>query len=67
VFAQAAGQYSARVRFAKLNTEEHASAAAGYAIRGIPTLILFRQGREVDRMSGALNAGQLSAWLARHL
>jgi thioredoxin 2 len=67
VFAQAAAQFSTRARFAKLNTEEHASAAAGHGIRGIPTLILFRQGREIDRVSGALNPVQLSAWLSRHL
>jgi thioredoxin 2 len=66
-FAQGARQFATRARFAKLNTEEHPQAAAAHGIRGIPTLILFRQGREVDRVSGALDPGQLTAWLGRHL
>ena len=40
--------------------------AATYQIRSIPTLALFKQGKEVDRVSGALPPAQLQAWLARH-
>ena len=67
VYAQVAGRYGTRVRFAKLNTEAHAAAAGRYAIRNIPTLVLFHRGREVDRVSGALTAPQLEAWLERRL
>lgn len=66
VFQQMAGQYVGRVRFAKVNTEAEQMLAARYAIRSIPTLALFKGGREVDRVSGALPPQQLSAWLARH-
>ena len=61
--AQALGQ---SVRVAKVNTEVEQGIAATYQIRSIPTLALFKQGKEVDRVSGALPPAQLQAWLARH-
>ena len=64
-FSQLAGQYVGRVRFAKVNTEVEQGLAAQHGIRSIPTLAVFKGGREVDRVSGALPAQQLQAWLAR--
>jgi thioredoxin 2 len=52
---------------AKLDTDAHAEIAQRYAIRSIPTLLLFEGGREVDRVSGALDAARLHAWLQRHV
>lgn len=66
-FSQLAGQYVGRVRFAKVNTEVEQQIAAQYNIRSIPTLALFQNGREIDRLAGALPAAQLHSWLARHL
>lgn len=65
VFSQLAGAYATRVRFAKVNTEAEQGLAAQYGIRSIPTLALFKGGQEIDRVSGALPAAQLQAWLAR--
>jgi thioredoxin 2 len=65
VFAQAAGTMSNQVRFVKVNTEDEQFLAQQYQIRSIPTLALFRNGQEVDRVSGALGLDQLRAWLAR--
>lgn len=67
VFAQAAAQYDTRLRLAKVNTEAQPGLAGQYGIRSIPTLVLFRQGREIDRVSGALPAAQLTAWIQRHI
>ena len=67
VFAQAAAQFDTRLRLAKVNTEEATALAARYGIRSIPTLVAFRNGREADRISGALSPAQLSAWLQRQL
>jgi len=64
-FAQLAGTYRERVRFAKVNTEAEQQLAARHGIRSIPTLALFKAGQEVDRVAGALSAAQLQAWLAR--
>lgn len=63
VFEQAAQQLEPRLRFAKLDTEAEQQLAGLWAIRSIPTLILFREGREEARMSGALPLGQLKQWL----
>jgi len=63
VFAQAAQQLEPRLRFAKLDTEAEQELAGLWQIRSIPTLILFREGREVARMAGALPLNQLKQWL----
>ncbi len=62
-FEQAAGSWRGKVRFAKLNTEQHPGPAGQFAIRSIPTLILFRNGRELARQSGAMNQSQINQWL----
>ena len=63
-FAQLAGQFAGKLRFAKVNTEIEQTLAAQHGIRSIPTLALFRDGKELDRVSGALSAPQLMSWLA---
>jgi thioredoxin 2 len=62
-FAQAAAQLEPRVRLAKLDTEAAQAVAARYNIRSIPTLILFREGREVLRQPGAMSAGDIVKWV----
>ena len=66
VFAQAAREQRTQFRLAKLDTEASPEIAGRYAVRSIPTLVMFRQGREVDRAVGALDAARLRAWLQRH-
>jgi thioredoxin 2 len=61
-FEQAAAQLRTEVRFAKVNTEEAPALAARWSIRSIPTLILFEKGREIDRLSGAMDAPTLLRW-----
>lgn len=61
-FAAAAGQFEPRVRFLKLNADE-TQAPAKLGVRGIPALILFHEGREIDRHAGLVSAAQLGAWL----
>lgn len=51
------------VRFAKLDTEAAQRSAAAYGIRSIPTLLLFRGGKEVARRSGALPAQEIVSWV----
>lgn len=67
VFAQLAGQLQHQIRFAKVNTEAAQMVSAQQGIRSIPTLIVFHQGREIDRLSGALPALQLQTWLQQAL
>ena len=67
VFAQVAAELGTQARLAKVNTEEQSMLASQYGIRSIPTLVVFQGGREVDRLSGALDAQRLRAWIARWL
>jgi len=62
-FEQASRNFKAKVRFAKINTEDQQSLGGFYNIRSIPTLVLFKSGKEIDRVSGALDANQLSQWI----
>ena len=63
-FEAAAKQLEPKFRFAKLNTQDEPSPAARFNIRSIPTLIVFRGGREIARHSGAVDSGTLARWLA---
>ena len=62
-FAQAARQLEPQVRFAKLDTEAHPQVAAPFHIRSIPTMVVFKDGREVQRISGALPPGEIVRWV----
>ncbi len=65
-FANAASQLP-DVRFAKLDTDAHPQASAANGIRSIPTLVLYRDGREIARQSGAMAAGDLMRWVQSQL
>ena len=67
VFERAAAELQPHVRLAKLNTEEQQAVAARYGIRSIPTLILFKGGREAARLAGAMDLQNLLAWTRQHL
>ncbi|MFO1230265.1 MAG: thioredoxin TrxC [Alicycliphilus sp.] len=62
-FAQAARDLEPGVRLAKLDTEAHPAIAGRYGIRSIPTMIMFRDGQEVARVSGALGAADIARWV----
>ncbi|MEZ5613977.1 MAG: thioredoxin TrxC [Rhodocyclaceae bacterium] len=62
-FAQAARQLEPRYRLAKLNTEDAQEIATRFGIRSIPTLVMFRGGREIARQSGAMDTGNLVRWI----
>ncbi len=62
-FEQASRNFRGKVRFAKVNTEVQQSLGGHFNIRSIPTMILFKKGKEVDRVSGALDATQLISWI----
>jgi thioredoxin 1 len=52
VFEQMSVEYAGRLRFAKMNTDENPDTPIKYGIQGIPTVIFFKDGREVNRMVG---------------
>ena len=66
-FEEAAGRMEPAARFAKLNTDEAQDVAARYGIRSIPTLIVFRGGREIARQPGAMGVEALTRWVSAAL
>ena len=62
-FEQAAAQLEPTARLAKLNTEAEQAIASQYRIRSIPTLVLFKNGREAARQSGAMGAADVVRWV----
>ena len=66
-FQQAASQFAGRLVFAKLNTEAEPTAGTAHGVRSIPTFIFFHQGKESDRLTGALPAQQFAEWLEEKL
>lgn len=67
VFQQAAAELEPHVRLAKVDTDRAQAVALQYGIRSIPTLILFKDGREITRAAGAMNLSGLLAWVRRYL
>ena len=65
-FEKAAAELKGRVQLAKVDTERAQQVAARFGIRSIPTMILFRGGREAARVSGAMDAGSILRWLRQH-
>jgi thioredoxin 2 len=61
-FAKAAGTLEPRFRLAKINTEAEPELGGQFGIRSIPTLVLFRAGREVARQSGVMGAQDIIRW-----
>lgn len=66
-YEQAAARFEPRARFTKVNSDEEPTLSSRFGIRSIPTLIVFRGGREVARQSGAMDLAALSQWLEQAL
>lgn len=66
-FAEAAMQLEPRMRLAKVNTEQEQTLGAQLNIRSIPTMVLFLNGVEKARQSGAMNSGGIIQWVNSQL
>ena len=62
-----AAQYKGRVRVAKMNVDENQSTPGKYGVRGIPTLILFKDGKVVDQLVGAVPKSQIKELVEKGL
>ncbi len=65
VLDELAAQLAGRVRFAKLNVDESPATAARFRVEGIPTLLVLKGGREVDRMVGVQPKAEILRRLER--
>jgi thioredoxin 2 len=66
IYERAAGELEPAVRLAKVNTDEQGGLATRFAIRSIPTLAIFKSGREVARHSGAMEPTRFLDWVRAH-
>lgn len=62
-----ARQYAGKLKVVKMNVDENINAPGRFNIRGIPTLLLFRDGQVADQIVGAVPKEQIDKVLARHL
>ena len=62
-YSKAVVKLEPQVRLAKLNTEQEQSIAAQFNIRSIPTLIIFKSGIEIARLSGSMNTMEIVRWV----
>ncbi len=67
ILDEVARDYDGRLQVAKLNVDDNQAVSAKYGIRGIPTLMLFKNGAVVDTKVGALSKSQLTTFLDSHL
>ena len=67
VLDEIAKEYEGKLQIAKMNVDDNRNVPAQYGIRGIPTLMLFKDGELAATKVGALNKSQLAAFLDQHL
>jgi thioredoxin 1 len=65
--AEIAHDYAGKLKVMKLNVDEAMNSAARYNIRGIPTLLVFKNGQMVEQIVGAVPKDQITKALDRHL
>jgi len=64
ILEQIASEYSGRVKIAKLNVDENPITSSRYGIQSIPTMLIFKNGNQVDKMVGALPRQEIERHLA---
>jgi thioredoxin 1 len=62
-----ATEYAGKLKIGKLNVDENTGIAARYGIRGIPTLLLFKQGKVVEQRVGAMGKTDLQRLIDTHV
>lgn len=67
ILEELAQEYEGKVTIAKLNIDQNSDTPPKYGIRGIPTLMLFKDGEVVETKVGALNKSQLTAFLDQNV
>ena len=67
VLEEVAATYAGKIKIAKMDVDANQEIPAKFGIRGIPTLILFKDGQEVAKKVGAMSKSQLTAFLDSHV
>jgi thioredoxin 1 len=67
ILDEVAKEYSGRLKVAKLNIDENQNTPRKYTVRGIPTLMIFKNGEQAAARTGALSKSQLTAFIDSHI
>jgi thioredoxin 1 len=67
IVEELAGEYGSVATFGKLNVDENPSTAMRYGIQSIPTILIIKNGAEVERIVGAVPKGEIETFLKKHL
>jgi len=67
VVDEVANEYEGQIKVVKVNTDQNPTVASHYGIRTIPTLMIFKDGRQVDTVVGAVPKSTLTKTLAQHI
>jgi thioredoxin 1 len=67
ILDEIAAEYKGKLTVAKVNIDDNPMTPNAYSVRGIPTMILFQDGKPVDTKVGAMPKGQMKDWIASKL
>ncbi len=67
ILDEIAQEYQGKLTIAKVNIDDNPETPSAYAVRGIPTMILFQDGKPVDTKVGAMPKSQMKDWIASKL
>jgi thioredoxin 1 len=67
IVEELASEYGSVASFGKLNVDENPSTAMRYGIQSIPTILIIKNGAEVERIVGAVPKGEIETFLKKHL
>lgn len=67
IFEELSNDYEGKLKFAKLSTEEEAELASAHGVMSIPTMIIFKDGKEIERISGAMPKEMLKAEIDKRI
>lgn len=67
VLDEVAGEFAGKVKFVKLNTDENLKTAKDYAISGLPSLLVFKEGKAVERLVGLMPKSSIISNIEKHM
>ena len=67
VFEEVKKDYEGKVEFKKIDVEEDIETSSQYGVLAIPTFVILKEGKEIDRKQGAMSKETLVGWLNSHL
>ena len=67
ILDEVAGEFNDKVKFVKINTDENLETAKNYSISGLPSLLVFKNGKAVERLVGLMPKSSIISNIEKHL